>query len=74
MKDAIHPDYIECEVSCTCGNKFNTRSTAKSINTDICSSCHPFFTGKDKFVDATGRVDKFQKRFNWDADKHAKKS
>jgi large subunit ribosomal protein L31 len=74
MKDTIHPDYIECEVSCTCGNKFTTRSTASTIKTDICSSCHPFFTGKDKFVDATGRVDKFQKRFNWDAEKHTKKS
>lgn len=73
MKASIHPEYVECEVSCTCGNKFTTRSTMKKISTDICSACHPFFTGKDKFVDATGRVDKFQKRFNWDAQKQATK-
>jgi large subunit ribosomal protein L31 len=63
MKDAIHPKYEECKIRCACGNEFVTRSTAKSLHVDICSSCHPFFTGKQKFVDAAGRVEKFQRKF-----------
>src|SRR2546423_487853 len=65
MKKDIHPKYEETTVSCGCGNKFTTRSTKKNINTEICSACHPFFTGKMKFVDTTGRVEKFQKKYNW---------
>ncbi|MBF0197880.1 MAG: 50S ribosomal protein L31 [Planctomycetes bacterium] len=74
MKKDIHPNYIECSVECTCGTKFTTNSTVKSLKIDICSKCHPFFTGNERFVDATGRVDKFQKRFNWDAQKAGIKS
>jgi large subunit ribosomal protein L31 len=65
MKDGIHPEYVEATVTCGCGNKFVTRSTKKNINVEICSACHPFFTGKMKFVDTTGRVEKFQKKYNW---------
>jgi large subunit ribosomal protein L31 len=63
MKADIHPKYIECQVSCACGNKFKTRSVKAEIRTDICSNCHPFYTGAAKFVDAAGRVDKFLKRY-----------
>ena len=63
MKEGIHPDYVQCNVSCACGNTFKTRSTVESLHVDICSACHPFFTGKQKFVDAAGRVEKFQKKF-----------
>ncbi len=63
MKEAIHPDYVEAKVICACGETFVTRSTKGSdIRVDICSKCHPFFTGKQKFVDAGGRVDKFRRR------------
>jgi len=73
MKDKIHPEYVESTVVCGCGNKFTTRSTRKQITVEICSNCHPFFTGKMKFVDATGRVDRFNKRYqNWKKDAPAK--
>ncbi len=63
MKEAIHPDYVETKVICACGETFMTRSTkGGDIRVDICSKCHPFFTGKQKFVDAGGRVDKFRRR------------
>ncbi|MBL8797421.1 MAG: 50S ribosomal protein L31 [Planctomycetia bacterium] len=65
MKEGIHPKYEECVVTCGCGNKFTTRSTRKAISVEICSACHPFFTGKMKFLDTTGRVEKFQKKYNW---------
>ena len=65
MKKDIHPKYEETSVTCGCGNKFTTRSTRKNIVVEICSACHPFFTGKMKFVDTTGRVEKFQKKYNW---------
>ena len=71
MKKGIHPEYGEALVSCGCGNKFTTRSTRKKITVEICSACHPFFTGKMKFVDTTGRVEKFQKKYNWDQRKLA---
>ena len=72
MKDSIHPKYTEATVTCGCGNKFVTRSTKKNIMVEICSNCHPFFTGKMKFVDTAGRVEKFQKKFaNWDKRKKA---
>ena len=63
MKPEIHPEYEETTVVCGCGNKFTTRSTTKKIHVEICSACHPFFTGKMKFVATTGRVEKFQKKF-----------
>ncbi len=63
MKAEIHPEYIICKVTCACGNKFVTRSTKPEIKVDICSACHPFFTGSQKFVDTAGRVDKFRKRY-----------
>jgi large subunit ribosomal protein L31 len=66
MKSGIHPEYVEATVTCGCGNKFVTRSTKKSITVEICSACHPFFTGKMKYVDTTGRVEKFQRKYNWD--------
>ena len=64
MKQGIHPNYVEATVKCACGETFTTRSTKPEIRVDICSKCHPFFTGKQKFVDAGGRVDKFKKKFN----------
>lgn len=63
MKDGIHPEYQDTSVTCACGNAFTTRSTAKTLHVDICAACHPFYTGKQKFVDTAGRVEKFQKRF-----------
>ncbi len=63
MKSIIHPDYIECTIICACGNTFKTRSTKKEIRVEICSQCHPFFTGKQKFVDSAGRVEKFRKKY-----------
>jgi large subunit ribosomal protein L31 len=63
MKADIHPKYVECEVSCGCGNKFTTRATKPKINVEICSACHPFYTGKQKFVDTAGRVEKFLRRY-----------
>ena len=66
MKQGIHPEYVEATVRCACGETFTTRSTKPELRVDICSKCHPFFTGKQKFVDAGGRVDKFKKKFNLD--------
>ncbi len=63
MKQGIHPDYVECEVTCGCGNSFATRSTQPKLTVDICSVCHPFYTGKQKFVDTAGRVEKFMRRY-----------
>ena len=64
MKAAIHPAYNEVKVICACGNTFNTRSTHKGdIRVEICSNCHPFFTGRQKLVDTEGRVDRFQKKY-----------
>ena len=63
MKDGIHPKYNETTITCNCGNVIHTRSTKQSIRVEICSNCHPFFTGKQKFVDSAGRVEKFQKRY-----------
>lgn len=63
MKAKIHPKYQNCQVHCACGNTFTTRSTLPKINVDICSQCHPFFTGKQKFVDTAGRVERFSKKF-----------
>ena len=64
MKADIHPKYKDIKVTCSCGNEFVTRSTlAKDLHIEVCSSCHPFFTGKQKIVDTAGRVDKFRKRY-----------
>ena len=63
MRDGIHPEYHEVMVVCACGNTFKTRSTKKDLRVEICSSCHPFFTGKQKLVDSAGRVERFQKRY-----------
>lgn len=64
MKKGIHPEYVESSVRCACGNTFKTRSTKKSIHVEICSVCHPFYTGKQKFVDSEGRVERFQKKYS----------
>ena len=63
MKEGIHPAYNERVVVCACGEKFTTRSTRQQIQVDICSKCHPFFTGKQKIVDAEGRVEKFKRKY-----------
>ena len=63
MKDKIHPKYQDTTITCAGGNVIHTRSTKQNIRVEICSSCHPFFTGKQKFVDSAGRVEKFQKRY-----------
>lgn len=65
MKKGIHPEYVECTVTCGCGTSFKTRSTRAAINVEVCSSCHPFYTGKQKFVDTAGRVERFQRRYGW---------
>ena len=62
MKTGIHPEYKKVTVTCGCGNTFETRSTTDDINVEICSACHPFYTGKQKLVDTAGRVDKFRMR------------
>jgi len=63
MKKGIHPTYQNCEVSCVCGNSFTTKSTVDHIKLEICSECHPFFTGKQKLLDSTGRVERFNKKY-----------
>jgi len=63
MKPGIHPDYHEVEVHCACGNSFKTRATRKEMRLEICSACHPFFTGKQKLVDTAGMVEKFERRY-----------
>ncbi len=62
MKTDIHPEYVEATVRCTCGNTFTTRSTQREINVEICSNCHPFYTGRQKLVDTGGRVERFKRR------------
>ncbi len=63
MKKGIHPKYVEAKVTCACGETFTTRSTKAVIKVDICSKCHPFFTGKQKLVDAEGKVEKFLRKY-----------
>ena len=72
MKTDIHPDYVECLVTCGCGETFTTRATVPEIRIEVCSKCHPFYTGKQKLVDSTGRVERFQKR--WGAHVEARKA
>lgn len=62
MKSGIHPNYVDAKIYCACGEVINTKSTKGDYHVEVCSKCHPFFTGKQKFVDAGGRVDKFKKR------------
>ncbi|ABA56773.1 MULTISPECIES: 50S ribosomal protein L31 [Nitrosococcus] len=65
MRQDIHPKYSEITVTCSCGNSFSTRSTAgKDFHIEVCSACHPFYTGKQKLLDTAGRVDKFRQRYN----------
>ena len=64
MKPDIHPEYVLATVTCSCGNTFQTRSTAPSMRIDVCNKCHPFYTGTQRIVDATGQVERFRKRFN----------
>ena len=73
MKKDIHPEYTPTKITCGCGEVIETRSTRKDISVEICSKCHPFFTGKQKFVDTAGRVEKFQRRYAW-TDDSAKKA
>jgi large subunit ribosomal protein L31 len=63
VKPNIHPEYLETTVHCACGAKWQTRSTSKDLHLDICSQCHPFFTGRQKLIDTEGRVDRFTKKF-----------
>jgi large subunit ribosomal protein L31 len=63
MQDGIHPNYVVATVTCSCGNSFKTRATKRELKIDICSACHPFFTGKLKYVDTAGRIEKFQSKF-----------
>ena len=63
MKDNIHPDYVDTQVTCGCGNSFTTRSTRPELKVDICNACHPFYTGKLKYVDTAGRIEKFKSKF-----------
>jgi large subunit ribosomal protein L31 len=69
MKEAIHPKYEETTITCACGEVIHTRSTKKDIRVEICSKCHPFFTGKQKLVDTGGRVDRFKRRFGMQDEK-----
>ena len=62
MKTDIHPSYVEATVTCTCGNQFTTRSTKGDLHVEICSNCHPFYTGKQKLMDTGGRVERFQRK------------
>jgi len=69
MKKDIHPKYVEAKVTCGCGNSFVTRSTEPKLAVEVCSHCHPFFTGQQRFLDTAGRVEKFQRKYAWDAQK-----
>ena len=63
MKADIHPEYVDATVRCSCGNTFTTRSTKSELRSELCSECHPFYTGKQKLVDTGGRIEKFEKRY-----------
>ena len=63
MKADIHPEYVEARVTCSCGNTFTTRSTRATLTSELCSECHPFYTGKQKLVDSGGRIEKFERRY-----------
>ena len=74
MKAKIHPEYVEAVIHCACGNIIKTRSTRKDMRIGICSKCHPFFTGTQKYVDTAGRVERFQKRYAAAAEANAAKA
>lgn len=63
MKEGIHPELVECTITCTCGAVYHTRSTKPSYRVDVCSSCHPFFTGQQKLIDTAGRIEKFKRKY-----------
>ncbi len=71
MKQGIHPKYVEATVTCACGNTFTTRSTKPVLRTDVCSNCHPFFTGEQRIVDTAGQVDRFMRRLQTAQNKQA---
>ncbi len=73
MKDDIHPKYMECNVSCACGESFTTRSTKPELRVEVCSKCHPFYTGTQKIVDTEGRIERFMQRYKL-APKESKKA
>lgn len=64
MKSGIHPKYVQATVTCACGNTFTVGSTKSTLKVDVCSKCHPFYTGQQRMLDTTGRVERFRKRFN----------
>ena len=64
MKQGIHPNYVDCKITCACGNVIETRSTRPEIRVEVCNKCHPFYTGKQKLVDTGGRVERFKRRYN----------
>ena len=64
-RKARHPDYQECTVICACGNTFQTRSVLPRVEVDVCSACHPFYSGEQRYLDRAGRVEKFQRKYNW---------
>jgi large subunit ribosomal protein L31 len=63
MKEGIHPEYTVATVHCACGNEFETRSTLKDLAVDVCSACHPFYTGKQRYMDSQGRIDRFRRKY-----------
>ena len=63
MKAGIHPEYVDCIITCSCGTTYKTRSTKPKIHVEICANCHPFFTGQQKLIDTAGRVEKFQRKY-----------
>ena len=71
MKAVIHPDYVVATVTCSCGNTFETRSTSADLRVELCSECHPFYTGKQKLVDSGGRIDRFERRYGQRKNKQA---
>jgi large subunit ribosomal protein L31 len=73
MKEGIHPEYTDATVICACGNQWTTRSTRKVIKTDLCSKCHPFFTGEQRIVDTAGQVERFMRRMNARQEEHVSK-
>ncbi len=74
MKKDIHPKYVDTAVTCGCGNKFTTRSTKETLSVEVCSGCHPFYTGKQKFVDTAGRIERFKKKWGGASAPKAKES
>ncbi len=73
MKPKIHPEYVEATISCACGNQVKTRSTRKEIKVDVCSACHPFYTGKQKLVDSAGRVERYMRKYGLERTPEMKK-